>query len=545
MSEVDTDLAAARAAYARRRWPEARRLFHAARERAPLPADDLTALADADWWLGLVDESVAVGDQAYHAHLGANRPRSAAMAAIGVAVNHFLRGDAALGAGWMGRAGHALDAQPDAPEHGYLIFLIEVEGGLDGPDPELVVAAARRVAALGRQHHDPNLVAMGRSGEGRARLRQGRVPEGLALLDEAMVAALGDELLPEYAGNVYCHLMAACWELADIRRARTWVDSTSGWLRTLPAAVLFHGICRIHRAQVLQITGDWSAAAQEAALVCAELAGIAVSTAAEGHYQLAELHRLGGRFDAAEREYRQAHRLGRDPQPGLALLRMAQDRVDAAAGAVRTALLATPDNRLQRARLCAAAVEIALAGADPATAEHCADELAEIAAAYRSPGFTAAAEHCRGAVLLSADHPEAALPVLRSACRRWQELSAPYECARVRVLLAGAYQALGDADGAELELSAAAEVFEMLGAQPDVDAVAALRGAPGLPGELTEREAQVLACLARGRSNKEIGAALVISEKTVARHLSNIFTKLGVTSRTAAAAYAFEHGLAG
>lgn len=541
--DVTEELAAARTAYRSRQWPDAHDRFRTVRAHAPLGADDLFALADAAWWIGLVDESISAGEAAFHAYLEEEAPRGAAMAAIGIGVNFLLRGDVAVGSGWLGRAARLLENEPECVEHGYLRYLTQVEGALDDPDHDAVRAAAAGVRELGRRHGDQSLVALGLLGEGRVALRQGRVREGMALLDEAMVAVVADELPPDWAGDIYCHVMTACHELADLRRARMWVEAAGRWLAGLPAAVLFTGVCRVHRSQVLQAGGAWPEAEQEAVRVCADLAGISCAAAAEGHYQLGELHRLRGDLGAAEQSYQQAHRLGRDPQPGLALLRLAQGRTDAAAASIRAALLAETANRLTRARLCVAQVEIALAADDRATAREAAAELEATAADFASPGFAAAAAQSTGAVQLAEGRAAAALPLLRIACRRWHELDAPYDCARVRVLLAAAYRALGDADGAELELAAAAEVFERLGAEPDARAVAALRGIPALPGGLTEREAQVLACLAAGRTNREIAAALVISEKTVARHLSNIFTKLGVSSRTAAAAYAHEHGL--
>jgi DNA-binding NarL/FixJ family response regulator len=535
-------LEAARDAHRRHRWAEARERFTAARATAELAADDLDALADAAWWMGDFEEASAVSEQAYRRHLDAGRPGRAAMAAMGVAVNHLLRGDGVLGSGWVGRARRLLDQEPESVEHGYLLQL-ELEGALAGGDHDAVVATARRVRELGRRHADPNLVATGDLFEGRALVRQGQVAEGMALLDEAMLAVLSGELRPELAGNVYCHLMAAFHELADIRRAAEWTEATGRWVAGLPPAVLFTGICRIHRSQALQRKGAWAQAEREAALVCRDLDDLHVAGAAEGHYQLGELRRLRGDLAGAEAAYRRAHELGRDPQPGLALLRLAQGRAATAAASIRAALAAVVHDRLARAWLCAAQVEIALAAGEPETAGRAGDELTMTASSYGSSGLEAAALQARGAVLLASGRAEAALPTLRAACRRWQELDAPYDAARVRLLLARAYQELGDADAANRELDAAGAVFERLGATRDAGVVAALRGRAALPGGLTGREVEVLALVAAGRTNREIAEALVLSPKTVARHLSNIFAKLGVASRTQAAAYAYERGL--
>ncbi len=543
MTDVLGTADAARKAYRAHRWDEAYELFLAARRDATLSAEDLGALADSAWWLGLVDESVAVGEESYRAHLAAGESRQAAWAAIGNAVNHLLRGEDAVGSGWIGQAAALLADDPECAEAGYLRYLVEVEGALDGPDLDAVLASAHAVGELGARLGEPNLVAAAAVGEGRVLVKQGRAADGLALLDRAMVAVLGGDLAPDWAGNLYCHMVAACHELSDIRRATQWTEALEQWLATLPSAVVFTGICRVHRSQLMQLTGDWDRAALVAEQVCAELGGIACATAAEGHYQVGELNRLRGRLRPADEAYQRAHRLGRDPQPGLALLRLAQGRTDAAVSAIRAALMAETQDRLARARMCAAQVEIALAAGDPATARTAAAELTETAEGYDSPGLLATAARAMGAVHVAEGNAAEALPVLRAACRSWVELSAPYECAQTRVLLGAVYHELGDTDSAERELAAAAEVFTELGAVSATAAGDARQSPRVLPGGLTEREAEVLSCLAAGRTNKEIAAALVISDKTVQRHLSNIFTKLGLASRTAATAYAFEHGL--
>jgi ATP/maltotriose-dependent transcriptional regulator MalT len=545
MGEPEAVLDAARGAYAQRRWDAARDAFAAVADPSTLTADDLAALADCAWWSGRVDESVATGARAFQVFLREGRPRQAAMAAVGVAVNLLVRGDDVTGAGWLGQARELLDGEPECVEQGYLAYLLEVEGSLDEPDQEAVLAAARRIRELGRRLGDATLVAAGLVGEGRVLVRRGNVRDGMARFDEAMVHVLAGEVLPDWAGNIYCHLMSASHELGDLRRARSWVRATSRWLETLPVAALFTGICRVHRSQVLQATGDWERSEVEAARVCADLADVACLTVAEGHYQLGELARLRGRPATAEAAYRRAHRLGRDPQPGLSLLRLQERRPDVAAAGIRTALLAESANRLVRARLQAAHAEIALAAGDLPAAEGAVRELEVTAQRYASPDFAAAALQWRGALSLARGRPDHALATLTAARRAWGELHAAHDCARVRVLLARAHQELGDADTADLELDAAAAVFDRLGAVPDAAAAAVLRGAGALPGGLTSREAEVLACLAAGRSNAEIATALVISRKTVARHLSNIFAKLGVPTRTAAAAWAHRHRLDG
>ena len=543
MTDAGEHLTAAREAYRARRWPDARAHFRAARRLTALGADDLEALGTSAWWIGAVEECAEAWEAAYRACLDDGRPGAAAETALGIGYICFLRGDEAPGMGWIGRAQRLLEGLPECVAHGDLLYTMQVEAMLDSPDVDAVIAGAREVRAMGSRLGEPGLVASGLQGEGRVLIRNGRVAEGLALLDEAMVAVLADDLRPEVAGNIYCNVIAACHELADYGRMRRWTEATERWLATMPVAVVFAGICRVHRAQLAQVTGDWARSEREAAQVCVDMAGMLTAVAAEGHYQVGEIHRLRGALAAAEAAYQRAHRLGRDPQPGIALLRLAQRRTAAAAASIRSALIAQPTDRLARARLLAAQVGIALSAADPATARKGSAELDEIAAAFASPGLRAAAEQARGAVLLAEGHVAEALPVLVVACRAWQEIGAPYECARVRVLLATAYRQLDDADSAERELAAAAEVFDGLGAAPDATTVAGMRPPIARPGGLTDREVEVLACVAVGRSNKEIAAALVISDRTVQRHLANIFTKLDLSSRTAAAAYAFENGL--
>ena len=550
MDDGSRVLEQARAAHAHGEWQRAFELYTTASDDGMLGRpEDFARLSDAAWWLGRTDDFLAAGEACFRRHMDGEQSRDAAMTAVELAVALFLRGEEALGSGWMARAQRLLADLPEGPEHGYARYVTEVEGALDGPDLEEVAAAARAVQELGRRHGDPNLVAGGLVGEGRARVRRGDVTGGMPLLDEAMLAVLHQDLSPEWAGNVYCHLMATCHELADVARAREWTERTWTWLSGLPAAVLFTGICRLHRSQVHQIAGEWDLAEREASQVLDDLAGLNVASVAEAHYQLGDLRRLRGELDAAAESYGQARRLGRDPQPGLAQLCLAQGDLAAAAAGIRAALHAAGPNRVARARLCGTQVQVALAGGELDLARRACAELEQAATTYATSGLEADALACRGRLALAEDRPEEALPALRAACRRWHDVGAGYETAQTCRLLGTAYQRLGDARAAVSELRTAQEHFERLGARRDARATGraadALDGERPLPRGLTEREAEVLALVADGRTNREVAEELVLSPKTIDRHLSNIFTKLDVSNRTEAAAFAFSHGLAG
>jgi DNA-binding NarL/FixJ family response regulator len=532
VDEHRDNLTRARRAYAAQDWRSAAAHFDAVPlER--LTADDLAAYADAVWWLGRIEDNLRLGAAAYDAFLAESRPAEAARTATVLGIFHTARGDEPQAVGWLGRAGRLARGLPEGPVHGYLLSFTAVEASLMAGQPAAAVDAARRVQDLGRRVDAPDLVAVGMNGEGRALIRSGHLVDGLALLDEAMVTVMDGHLAPFISGTLYCHTIAACHEVADVRRMTRWTDLAERWLATFPAAVFFGGLCGVHRAQLLLLRGEWDEAEQVALRVVVDLDANRIDYAAEAWYVVAEARRLRGDPGAAD-AYDEAHARGRDPQPGRALLQLQTGDAAGAARSLRSAVAAIGADPLSRAPLCAAMVEIAIAAGRLDDAVAAASELEATAATYATSGLEAMAAAARGAVLLAEGQAEEALPVLREACRRWHELGAAYDAARTCVRLAEAYRALGDAVSAAAEVERAKAAYERLGVHPPVWES---------PDGLTPRECEVLALVADGRSNRQIGEALYISDRTVARHLTNIFHKIGVTSRTQAARYAIDRGV--
>ena len=536
MATLEENLMRAREACAAQDWTTAAASF-AAVVSEELAAEDLAAYADIQFWLGHAEDTMRLTAASYDAFLAESRRADAAMAAVRLGIFHMALGDEPQGIGWVGRAARLVEDLPECAVHGYLIFLTEVQANLQFGRPAEAVTAARRMQQLGRRLDQPDVSVMGIHAEGRALIKSGQPAAGLALIDEAMVSVLDGRLTPFNQWTLYCFTIDACHEVADLGRMSRWTELTEEWLASLPGADAlgrgFGGMCGVHRAQLHLLHGAWEEA-ERAALPAAHLDSVRVDYAAEAWYVVAESRRLRGAPGASE-AYDEAHARGRNPQPGRALLRLAKGDAEGAARSMRSAVAAAGADPLRRAPLCAAAVETALAAGRIEDANAAAAELHETAATWATSGLQAMAAGARGAVLLAQGRAEEALPVLRDACRRWQELGAEYDAARVCTRLAEAYRALGDVDSAASELALAEATFERLGThRPALDA----------PDGLTERECEVLVLVSEGHSNQQIAEALFISDRTVARHLTNIFHKIGVTSRTHAARYAIDHGLA-
>ena len=544
-AKTAAELNRGRESYGRRAWNEAYRSLTRADEAAPLAVDDLDLLAWSAALVGRDEDFLRVLERVYHARLEASEHVRAARAAFWLTIRFFLLGEPGRAAGWLARAHRIIESEKkDCVEQGYLLIPAALRH-LAAGEYDAACTAAAAAAETGDRFGEADLIAIARDLQGQALTRQGQIENGIALLDEAMLAAAEGVLSPIVTGIVYCSVIASYQKIYAFDRAREWTSALAEWCEAQPELVTFTGVCRVHRAEVMQINGAWDEAIEETrrAFECLVETNDREATAA-ALYQEAEICRLRGDYAAAEKAYQGANQWGMEPHPGLALLRLAQGQKKAAAGAIRRAIKVSTDP-LQRAKLLPAAVEIMLAVGAGEEADDASRELEEIAARFNTEVLGAMAAHARGAVELAAGEAQAALGPLRHAFTVWGRVGAPYLAARVRVPLGLACRALGDDDGANLELGAARVVFEQLGAGPDLAWVDALTGraAPDRPHGLTPRELQVLRMVAAGDTNKAIAHELRLSERTIDRHVSNIFNKLDVSTRAAATAHAYQQKL--
>lgn len=541
MTRIDV-LGEARASFARRSRGDAHQKFARADSAKPLDLDDLEKLAYTAYLTGLEEESTLAWTRAHHEAIRCNDPQRAARNTFLVGAGLMFRGETAPAMGWFARGGRVLEGCGDCAERAWLLIwnaYAQMWGG--NPDDAQTVFAES--VTVGQRFNDSDLATMSRLGQGMCLIMQGQGLAGLALLDEAMVGVTSGEVSPTYAGIAYCTVILGCSEVFDLRRARQWTTALTRWCDSQSDLVPFRGNCLVHRCELMQLEGAWTDALEAARQACDLLSGpVTWDTLGSAYYQLGELQRLRGEFAEAERSYRKASEAGRPPEPGLALLRLTQGRIDVAAGILRRGLDEAQEPFV-RFRVLPAYVEAMVASGDVVSARAGADELGRIAESLDAPYLRAVAGSAVGAVLLAEGDPRSALRTLRVAASAWRELDAPYEAARVQVLIGLACSALGDPETSAMELDGARKVFAQLGARPDIERLDALRRGPygRTPGGLTRREVEVLRLLASGKTNRAIARELGLSERTAARHVHNIFTKIGVPSRAAATAYAYEN----
>ncbi|MEO6207447.1 MAG: LuxR C-terminal-related transcriptional regulator [Candidatus Limnocylindrales bacterium] len=537
-------IAQGRAAFDRHAWTEAYQVLRAADEEAPLVVEDLERIGIAAHLTGQDDEAVTLWGRAHHEAMRTDDVLGAARMAFRVGMALAGRGDMAVGGGWLARAARLVEESGlDCVERGW-VLVPQALRLLEGGDAAAGLEVFDRIAVIAERFADPDLDALGRLGRGRALIALSEVPRGVALLDEAMVAVTAGEVSPIIVGTVYCASIEGYQAIFDLRRAQEWTEALAAWCDSQPDLVPFRGRCLVYRAELLQLHGAWPEAIEEARRAQEVLSKPPPEPAVgEAYYQQAEVLRLRGNFADADVAYREASLWGRRPDPGLAILRLAQGQPRAAFAAIRRAVDEAPDD-ITRARLLGPQVDIALATGELGVARKAADALAGVAGVAAAPLLTATAQRADGVVLLAEGDARGALSALRSAAAIWYELDAPYESALIRVSIGLALRQLGDSDSADLEFDAARRAFVELGAAPDLARLVGLvAGRVGRPDGLSTREVEVLRLLAAGRTNRSIAGALGISERTVDRHVSNIFTKIDVSSRSAATAYAYEHDL--
>lgn len=530
---MTVDLAEARAAYVDRAWQQAYDGFAAAEAAGTLDAEDYDRFAVAAHLLARLPDYFAIRERAYHALL-ATDPLAAAEAALWHGMQKMVQGDIAEGSGWIARAARIIaEDGTDSQASNFLAVAAAFDAAGAG-DLERAAQLSEDCARAARRLGSEQFVALSLHQQGLFLLAAGHTDEGLACFDEAMLGVASGACSAMVEGIIYCGVIEGCWSIYELTRAQQWTAAMTRWIAAQPQIGNFTGECKVRRAELKQLSGLWSEALDE-------LDGVSVTERDEWAAGRAltvrgNLDRLLGRFESADHQFALATKLGEDPQPGLALLRLARGSVQAAAAMARRSVAEThqPGRRIQ---VLAAATEILLAVGEPESADDIANELRELASMNRSPIVVALGQRAQAWVRLARGEPAEALPLLRDALATWVRARAPYEEARTRVLLAEALRALDDRESADREVDAARAIFQELGAVPDLSRLA------GSTDLLSPRELEVLRLVATGATNRAIAEQLVLSERTVDRHVSNIFSKLGVSTRAAATAYAFEREL--
>lgn len=520
------------------------KIYQGLKERQEtLKSEELYQLALAAYLTGKDDECIDVLARAHHQCLENEEIRQALRHAFWIGMLLMFKGERARGSGWFSRAQRlAEEHRYEGSENGLLLIPVGL-GFLGAGNAELAYTNFKKAHEAGKGYDDPDLATLSLLGQGQAMIKLGHISDGIALLDESMIAVESANICPLAVGIVYCAVIETCQMIFDIRRAQEWTAVLTQWCESQPDLIPFRGQCMIRRSQIMHLHGEWSEALEEMQRACQMLSKPPGEPAAgEAYYLLAEIFRLRGDFQQAEKLYAEGNKWGREPQPGLALLRLAQNEKDMAIKSIENAL-AEAKNPLQRIKMLPVYIEIMLAHHKVAEARSAVEELNLVAEEYGAPLLQAIAAYCRGAVFLKAGNPDAAIKAFRMSLNCWNGLHAPYETAAVRLLLGAAYREQGDEDTAIMEFMAAQWVFKELAARPALEKVEALlkvKNGLDLHG-LTLRELQVLRLVSEGETNKAIADKLFISDRTVERHLSNIFNKLHVNARAEAIAFAYKH----
>ncbi len=533
LTDTQTDLLfAARAAHQRRDWAASYRAFDFAGRHAPLHTDDLDAFAFAAWRLGHIKESSRAAERVF-AELTRADPAAAAMKANELALAWLVRGDVNIGQGWMNRARRLLANEEESPAHGYLTYLDAAVAAVS-LDLDTLGVHARALRDMSARLDVPAISALGLIAAGIEAILNARTAEGWALIDEAIVPLLADQVPIEWAGDIYCMVLHHCHKLADLPRMRAWTQSMEQWCG-VSGSVPYGGVCDVHRLQVQAATDDYRVLQDRLLLAGRALEEVNAEAAAEGYYQLGDVRRLLGDFDGAATAFGQARLLGMDPQPGEALLAYRRGDASGAWTAIRLAL--TGGDRLARPRLLRAAVEIALGRDALDEAETYCRQLEADAKAFATPGYLAWAAHARGAVAVRRGQLEPALESLQKALREYQVQQSRYETAEVYEWMALAQRGLSALEPAAADAATADAIYAQLGVEP-----AGICGSRS-PGGLTRRELEVLAAVARGATDRQVAQQLSLSDTTVGRHLANVYAKIGVSTRTAAANWARDNNV--
>lgn len=541
MSVLD-DLARAREAYERREWVSAYRALSDL-DDAGLQASDFLALATTAHLLGRHNDCVQALQRAYQAAVAADDATLAFRAADFLTMVLSLHGELAIARGWLARAERLLETSGDeVVERGRLIVAQAYDHITRGEFSE-AFALVPQALQYAQRFGDPDLLAMGLHMEGRLTIFSGEVARGLRRLDEALVGVIAGEVSPVWSGVVFCSAIEACQQVQEFGRVGEWTHALTTWCDAQPGLVAFTGQCAVHRGQLMRLHGALREAVEEFERAAQRyIAGNAEGSAGQAHYERGDVLRLLGDYDTAEAAFEAAADLGHPAEPGRTLLWFERGRHEAAASAVRRLLAERPDP-VHRSQVLGAAVTVLAATDEVDAAAPLAEELTDLGNAFGCTALRAAGAYATAEVAVARSDSEAALAAARRAVEAWGDMSARHEVARSRVLVGRALRMVGDAESGALELTAARKAFAEAGAEPAEREVAGLLGDAEVPGGLSPREVEVLRLVAIGRSNPAIAAELVLSEKTVARHLSNIFAKLNVSSRTAAAAFAHEHRL--